>query len=135
MLYWKIWLRIARSTVRHRLAYAIITEKNEIILLTMIIMLKQKETQKCFNVRQKLQGVRLVMITKNVKITVPLKCLSNLWRTLNMTMINCEANLILTWSENYVISSQYENRCRCSRTGRQFRKSRKKRSMLQQVSH
>ena len=95
----------------------------------MIIMLKQKETQKCFNVRQKLQGVRLV-ITKNVKITVPLKYLSNFWRTLNMTMINCEANLILTWSENYVISSQYENRCRCSRTERQFRKSRKKQSML-----
>ena len=41
-----------------------------------------------------------MMITKNVKITVPLKCLSNFWRTLNMTMINCEANLILTWSEN-----------------------------------
>ena len=29
---------------------------------------------------------------------VPLKCLSNFWRTLEMPLINCEVNLILTWS-------------------------------------
>ena len=36
---------------------------------------------------------------------VPLKYLSNFWRTLEMPLINCEVNLILTWSENYVIVS------------------------------
>ena len=35
---------------------------------------------------------------KNVKIRVPLKYLSNFWRTLEMPLINCEINLILTWS-------------------------------------
>ena len=33
---------------------------------------------------------------------VPLKYLSNFWRTLEMYLINCEVNLILTWSENCV---------------------------------
>ena len=34
-----------------------------------------------------------------------LKYLSNCWKTLEMSLINCEINLILTWSENCVISS------------------------------
>ena len=36
--------------------------------------------------------------TKDVKIAVLLKYLSNFWRTLEMPLINCEINLILTWS-------------------------------------
>ena len=34
---------------------------------------------------------------------VPLKYLSNFWRTLAMLLINCEVNLILSWSANCVI--------------------------------
>ena len=33
---------------------------------------------------------------KEVEIVVPLKYLSNFWRTLNMPLINCKINLILT---------------------------------------
>ena len=33
--------------------------------------------------------------TKDVEIIVPLKYLSNFWRTLEMLLINCEVNLIL----------------------------------------
>ena len=36
---------------------------------------------------------------------VPLKYLSNFWRALEMPLINCETNLILTWSANCVIVS------------------------------
>ena len=43
--------------------------------------------------------------TKNVEIMVPLKCLSNFWRTLEMPLINCEIGLILTWSANCAIVS------------------------------
>ena len=39
--------------------------------------------------------------TKDVEIMVPLKYLSNFWRTLEMPLINCEVELILTWSKNY----------------------------------
>ena len=42
---------------------------------------------------------------KDVEILVPLKYLSNFWRTLEMPLTNCEVDLILTWSKNCVISS------------------------------
>ena len=41
--------------------------------------------------------------TKNVEIVVPLKYFRYFWRTLEMSLINCEVNLILTWSSTYVI--------------------------------
>ena len=42
---------------------------------------------------------------KEVEIAVPLKYLSNFWRTLDMPLINCEVSLILTWFREYVITS------------------------------
>ena len=36
---------------------------------------------------------------------VLLKYLSNVWRTLHMYLINCEVNLVLTWSTNCVVTS------------------------------
>ena len=41
---------------------------------------------------------------KDVEIMVPLKYLSNFWRTLGMPLINCEVNLIFTWSSTCVIT-------------------------------
>ena len=43
--------------------------------------------------------------TKNVEIAVTLKYFSNFWRTLEMPLINCEVNLILTWSKDCVITN------------------------------
>ena len=43
--------------------------------------------------------------TKDVEIIVPLKYLSNFWRTLEMPLINCEVNHILTWSKDCVITN------------------------------
>ena len=42
---------------------------------------------------------------KDVEIMVPLKYLSNFWRTLEMPLINCEVSLILTWSSTCVITN------------------------------
>ena len=43
-------------------------------------------------------------LTKNdVKIAVPLKHLSNFRRSLNIPLINCEVELILTWFKNCVL--------------------------------
>ena len=48
-------------------------------------------------------GVTHNNLTKNnVKIVVPLKYLSNFWRSLNIPLINCEVELILTWFKNCV---------------------------------
>ena len=43
--------------------------------------------------------------TNDVEIIVPLKYLSNFWRTLEMPLINSEVNLILTWSKDCVITN------------------------------
>ena len=42
---------------------------------------------------------------KDVEIIVPLKYLINFWRTLEIPLINCEVNLILTWSRDCVITN------------------------------
>ena len=43
---------------------------------------------------------------KEVEVFVPLKHLSNFSRTLDLPLIGCEINLILTWSENCVLTSK-----------------------------
>ena len=43
-------------------------------------------------------------VIQDVRIVVPLKHLSNFWRTLDMSLINCEINLILTWYKNCVLT-------------------------------
>ena len=37
--------------------------------------------------------------TKYIEIVLPLKYLSNVWRTLEILLINCEVNLISTWHQ------------------------------------
>ena len=37
---------------------------------------------------------------------MPLKYLSNFWRSLNIPLINCEVELILTWFKNCVLISK-----------------------------
>ena len=42
---------------------------------------------------------------ENIEIILPLNYLSNFSRTLEMPLITCEVELILTWSENCIIIS------------------------------
>ena len=51
----------------------------------------------------KLEGINT---TKDAEIIVPLKHLSNFWRNLNIPLINCEVEIILTWYENCVLTSK-----------------------------
>ena len=62
-----------------------------------------------FKYKQKITGSTGNNGTKNVEIMVSLKYLSNFWRTCEMPLINCEINLIITWSANCVISSAAAN--------------------------
>ena len=43
---------------------------------------------------------------EGIEIAVPLKYLSNFWRTLDMRLINCEVSLTLTWFKDCVIRSK-----------------------------
>ena len=56
-----------------------------------------------FNFKTKMTGQTNDDGIINVEIMVPLKYLSNCWRTLEMILINCKVELILNWSANCVI--------------------------------
>ena len=43
---------------------------------------------------------------RNVKVVVPLKYLSNFFRSLEMPLINCKIKLNLTWKKGYVLPNQ-----------------------------
>ena len=43
------------------------------------------------------------------EVVIPLKHLSNFWRALNMPLIKCEIELILTWSKNCVFAYMSAN--------------------------
>ena len=60
-------------------------------------------TTDSFNFKAKITGRTENGGAKNVEIMVPLKYLSNFWRTLEMPLINCEVNLNLTWSSTCVL--------------------------------
>ena len=38
------------------------------------------------------------------EIVIPLKYLSNFWRSINIPLINCEVEIILTWAKNCVLA-------------------------------
>ena len=42
---------------------------------------------------------------EGVNIAIPLKYLSNFWRSLEMPLINCKIELSLRWYENCILSS------------------------------
>ena len=42
---------------------------------------------------------------EGVKIVVPLKYLSNFWRSLEMPLINCKIEVSLTWNQNCILSN------------------------------
>ena len=56
-----------------------------------------------FNFKTKITGQTNNDGIINFEIMAPLKYLSNIWRTLEMPLINCEVELILTWSSGCVI--------------------------------
>ena len=63
-----------------------------------------------FNFKAKITGKTGNNGTKDVEIMVPLKYLSNFWRHLEMPVINCEVNLILTWSSTcFLIATNIPN--------------------------
>ena len=70
-----------------------------------IIIFTENNLTDSFNFKVKFTGQTDDDGNKDVEIMVPLKYLSNFWRTLEMPLINCEINFILTWSSTCVIVS------------------------------
>ena len=68
-----------------------------------IVIFAENNLTDSFNFKVKFTGQTGDDGTKDVEIMVPPKYLSNFWRTLEMPLINCEVNLILTWSSTCVL--------------------------------
>ena len=68
-----------------------------------IIIFSEDNITDSFKFKAKMTGQIGNDGTKDVEIMVPLKYLKNFWRTLEMPLINCEVNVILTWSSNCVL--------------------------------
>ena len=68
-----------------------------------IIVFDADNTTDSFKFKAKITGETNDDGIKDVEIMVPLKYLSNFWRTLEIPLINCEVNLILTWSSTCVL--------------------------------
>ena len=62
------------------------------------------EDSESFKSKIKITGKTNNNNLKDVELMVPLKYLSNFWRPLEVPLINCEVNLILTWSSTCVIT-------------------------------
>ena len=68
-----------------------------------IIVFSVNNLTDSFNFKVKFTGRTGNNGTKDVEIMIPLKYLSNFWRTLEMPLINCEVTLILTWLPTCVL--------------------------------
>ena len=59
-----------------------------------------------FKSKMKITGnTRADVYTKDVEIIVTVKYLTNFWRTLEIPLIICKINLILTWSSTCVVTN------------------------------
>ena len=52
---------------------------------------------------------QLAVSTLTVDISIPLKYLSNFWRRLDLSLINCEIELDLSWTKDRVLIEHHNN--------------------------
>ena len=83
--------------------------------LAKIMVINGSEDRKSLLIRlilkRKVTGQMDDNSTKDVEVIAPLRYLSTFWSTREMPLINCEIDLILTWSANYVtVSNAVANR-------------------------
>ena len=73
---------------------------------------KTSTTGNTYNIGTDEEGCDAYKVGKNeAEVVIPLKHLSNFWRSLNIPLINCEVELILTWSKNCVLADMTVNAC------------------------
>ena len=66
---------------------------------------KNNNTGNTYNIGTTEEGFDANNVGKNeAEVVIPLKNLSNFWRSLYIPLINCEVELILTWPKNCVLA-------------------------------
>ena len=80
---------------------------NQVILFLLILNLLNitSITGNTSNIGDGEEGYDASKVGENeTEVVIPLKHLSNFWRSLNVPLINCEVELILTWSKNCILA-------------------------------
>ena len=72
-------------------------------MLLLLIFLHDNNNSALFKFKTKRAGRMGTNGGKDVKIRVPLKYLSNFWRTLEIPLINCEIKLIIIYVIYYIL--------------------------------
>ena len=71
---------------------------------------KTSITGNTYNIGDGEEGYDANKVGKNeTEVVIPLKYLSNFWGSLNILLINCEIELILTWSKNCILADMTVN--------------------------
>ena len=67
---------------------------------------KRSITGNIYNIGDGEEGYDANKVGKSkTEVVIPLKYLSKFWRSLNIPLINCELELILTWSKNCILGN------------------------------
>ena len=99
-------MNTAKITEKQQVVCGIIIEMNHAILFLLILnLLNTSITGNTYNLAAGNANCDATKVSKNeTEVVIPLKHLSNFWRSLNIPLINCEVELILTWSKNCVLA-------------------------------
>ena len=73
------------------------------IITILLIFFYGNSNSTPFNFKQQITGQTGNGGTENVEIMVSLKCQSNFWRTLEISLINCEISLQLIFSKKRIL--------------------------------
>ena len=76
-----------------------------LLMLAFSLIFMLLTTVFCVNLGKKITSVKGDKRTKNIEIMVLIKYLGNIWRTLEMSLLKCETDLVLTWSNKCVLSN------------------------------
>ena len=95
-------MNTVRTTEKQRVVCGIIIEMNQVILSSNFESFKYKASI----VGKTPQNNDSLT---NAKVVILLKHLSNFWKRLDIPLVNCEVELILTWSKNYVLADMTVN--------------------------
>ena len=103
-----IWSNTAIVIQIHQQVYGNLKEMTFVlIMLIWLLIILNRKAALVGKTKNSKDGSSFV---KDTKIVVPLKYLSNFWRSLEMPLFNCKVHLELNWIEDCILSSAGDSR-------------------------
>ena len=101
-------MNTVKNIKKQQVVCGIIIEINQVILFLLsdseFLKYKTSNTANTYNVGNNEERYDANKVgKKETEVVIPLEHLSNFWRTLDIPLINCEVEIILTWKKNCVL--------------------------------